>query len=82
MERQLIGRFIFAVVLALFLDGVIGEVDHATGKIVKGEGLPRGADVSLFVPISFDHAVNGGYQYVATDIKFAFFVEERNNVLL
>jgi hypothetical protein len=66
----------FLIVLAIFLDSIVGQVDVLIAEIVKIKHLAARSDVSLFVPIALQNAVDARQQYIVADIKFAIIVEK------
>ena len=78
-----IAWLVFAVLLAVLLNGIIGEVDHWVIKLLKVEDGAGGTDVTILVPVPFDLAVDGSYQHISSNVEFTIVVEERSgNVLL
>lgn len=69
---------VFAVLIVVLLDGVVGEVDQQICGSFEGE-VSRGCpDVSLREPVSFEYTVEGGQQKEVPDIKFTIFIEKRS----
>lgn len=66
----------FLVVVAVFLDGVVGEM-HELAEVVELERLAACADVSLFVPISLERAIDAGNEHVVADVKLTVVVQKR-----
>lgn len=73
---QFVGWLIFLVEFALFLDGVVGEVNEQVGSVLQVEFLAAGPDVPVAVPIGFQGAVNTGEQHKMADVEFSAVVEQ------
>jgi hypothetical protein len=58
------------------LDCVIGEVNQRVESIFQGEGVTAGADVTIFVPVGFEVALDTGEEKVVAKVEFAVVVEE------
>ena len=66
----------------MFLNGVVGQM-HEEIFIVNVENARTCTDVALLVPVSLETTVDRCQEDEASDIKFAFFVQERSiDVLL
>ena len=68
---QLVARFKFTVILGLLLYGIIGEVNHAIGKVVEGELAAGCAQVALCVVVRLEVAVVARHHAVGADVELA-----------
>lgn len=59
----------FSILLWLFLDSVIGQVDHPVAYVPKGEVSGRCPNVTLVVPIGFGAAIDSCNEQVAANIE-------------
>jgi hypothetical protein len=76
MVRQLICWLIFLVVLAVLLDGIVGEMDKFIAKVLEVEYFTAGPDVALAIPVAFDDAVDTGQEYIVADIELTIVIEK------
>ena len=56
-KRNLVSAFKLAILLRLFLDGVVREMDHFILKIFEGEYARRGPDVAFLIPVGLQNSV-------------------------
>lgn len=82
LKRQLVGRFVLAVVVAALLHGVVGEVHQTIAEAVQREELAGCTDVAVLVPVPLDCVVQRSYEHIAADIELALLVQERHDVAL
>lgn len=66
----------------MFLDCVVGEVDHLVFELLGSKLLGSSADIPFFVPVAAHVAVQRSHQHVAPDVKFTLVVEEGHQVPL
>jgi hypothetical protein len=81
-KAQFICIFVLAVVLGVFLDGIVGEMDHSVLEVFGCEFLGGCADVALLVPVGSEVAIEGGHQDVAAEVELALVIEEGHEVAL
>lgn len=81
-KRDLVTRLILTILLTLFLDGVVGEVDHLVRQILEVEFLACRADVPFLKPVALSDAVGRCQADVCSDVELSLVIEERHNVLL
>lgn len=79
--RQLVAWFIFTIVLSVFLNSIVGQVNHFVCLFVA-EWFWRRADVSLFKPVSLDPFVDEDQQGITTDVKFPLAIQVRSDIAL
>ena len=72
--RKFISLFVLSVVLAVFLDGVICEVNEFVLNILEIELFRRCSDVARLVPVAFDETVDRCDEKVMSDVKFSIVV--------
>lgn len=72
--RKLISLFVLAVVLTVFLDGIICEVDKLVFDVLEIELLGWCSDVSGFVPVAFDDTIDRCDKEVMSDVEFSVVV--------
>ncbi len=51
-KRKFISILVLTIGLAMFLNCVIGQVDHTISKVFGGELFGGCADIALFVPVA------------------------------
>lgn len=78
---NLISPFPLAIVLAIFLNSIIGQMDTS---IQLGEHIlvAGGPDIPFLVPVSFYYSVYARNHYVVSYVEFTVFVEERSMEVL
>lgn len=81
-EWEFVAGFVFAIILAFFLDGIICEVDHTIGQIFHVKLLASCSDVAVLVPIAFLYSIDTRNENITADVKFPFLVQKWHNVLL
>lgn len=74
---QLVAVFELAEVLALLLNGVIGQVDELVVEILKIELLRTRPDVSVFVEVALQRSINARHECVDPEIKLSPVYQER-----
>lgn len=73
---QFVGWLIFLVEFALFLDGVVGEMNEEVGSVLQVEFFAAGPDVPVAVPIGFQRSVDTGEQHKMANVEFSAVVEQ------
>lgn len=76
MAWYLVEILIFSKRLIIFLNGLVGEMNHEVVCILLGVLFGGCADVSIAVPVSFEYSVDGCQKDVASNVKFAVVYEE------
>ena len=71
MIAEFVAFLVPAIVLSIFLYGVIGEMYELVSEVLVVVVFGGGADVALFVPIKFMSAVYCDHDHVGSDIEFA-----------
>lgn len=79
---KFVSFFIFAIILAVFLNRIICEVNKFIIDLFKIKLFRRCPNVPCFVPVSFDETVNRCDKQVMPDVEFSVIVKERLQVLL
>ena len=54
----------------MFLDCIVGEVDHLVIEVIEVVLLWRSTNVTIVIPVPFEIAVHRCYQNVAPDVEF------------
>ena len=60
-ERKLICVLMFAVVLRMLLNGVIGQMNHPIFEVFGCEVFGGGANVPFFIPKAAEVSIDCGY---------------------
>lgn len=68
IKRQLITKLILLILIAVFLDGVVGEVDVDVVEVLGVVLLAAGADVALLEEVELEGV---GDQGPYSDVEFA-----------
>ena len=71
MVLYLVEILIFTKRLIIFLNGLVGEMDHKVVGILFGVLFRGGADVSIAVPVAFENAIDCCQKDVASNVEFA-----------
>lgn len=71
---HLVPLLVLAVPLAVFLDGVVGEVDNFLADVVEVELVRRSADVALAEPVGPHDSVETTDHHIVPNVEFASFV--------
>ena len=74
---ELVAILILAVLVAVDLDGIVGEVDELVVGVAQLELVAAGADVALVVPVAAHLAVEAHQQHVAADVELPPVVQQR-----
>jgi hypothetical protein len=69
-----VGRLIFLVIFAIFLYGIVGEMNILICEIVKVKLFAAGSDIPFLVPIALEDAVDAGQEHIVPDVEFAIVV--------
>jgi hypothetical protein len=81
--RKLIARFKLAVVIALFLYSIIGQMNEPICHVLQVEIFTTCAKITFIIPVTLQVTVNCGHKSVSTDVKLAVLIQKRFfNVLL
>ena len=72
---EFIALLILPIVIPIFLDGVVGEVDHLIFEILEVIEFRGGSNVPLVVPVEFMPAINGDADHESSDIEFSTVVQ-------
>lgn len=74
---KLVARFKLAIVIALFLNSIIRQVNEPISYVLQIEVFAACAQVAIAVPVPLQVTVNRRHQRVAADVKLAVLVEQR-----
>lgn len=77
MVAQLVSALELAVVVELFLDGVVGQVDVAVVDVFDVELSAAGAQVALLVPVTLEVSVNSAHHRKDSDVELPALVQKR-----
>lgn len=73
----LVSFLVFTVAIAVFLDGVICQVDYWLAYVLDVELVWWGADVALAEPICSHCSMQARDEHIMSNIEFPVFVEQR-----
>lgn len=67
----------FPVVISLFLDGIIGEMDVLVVKVLEVKLFACGSQVSILVPVGLCNPICSCHKHEAADIELSLVEQER-----
>lgn len=80
---KLVSRFEAAIIFALFLYCVIGQMNHAVRCILDVVLSTTGSEISVLIPVGLQVSVDRGRKEETTDVKLSIFIQQRLlNILL
>lgn len=74
-KGQFVSWFVLAILVASFLDGIVGEVDVLIIYFLEGPFETGCSYIALLIPIAFDFAVDNCDHHEDTDIEFPRVIE-------
>lgn len=74
---QLVAVFVLAVAVRELLDCVVRQVDVLVRHVLERELFARSPDVSVFVPVASDVAVDRRHERKSADVELAFVDQQR-----
>ena len=72
---EFIALLVLPIAISIFLDCVVGEVNHLIFEVLKVIEFRRGSDVPLVVPVEFMPSINGDADHEGSDIEFSAIVK-------
>ena len=79
---KFVAVFILAIILWLFLDGIIGQVNQPILQIFQCELFATRPDVPLLIPICLVDTINWCEQHISSNIEFSLVIKEGHQVFL
>lgn len=70
LEGHFVGWFVAAVVGAVLLHSIVGQVNHRFVETVHSEQFCASADVALLVPVGPEHPTYLRHQTVSSNVEF------------
>ena len=75
--RELVSCFELAIVITLFLDRIVCQVDKSIGDILQVEVFAARSEIPFVVPVTLQIPINAGQKSVAPDVELPALVEQR-----
>ena len=75
--RQLVAVLVFAIESAIFLNSVVGKMDHFVTDVLNVISVWRRSNVALAKPVGSHNSMHSCYQHVMSNIELATLVKQR-----